>query len=87
MAINDEERAALQLLSEAAKAGELALIETTNKQGERVVAVTTMQIPKPGEYLAVPVAKLFTGSPYDELNPPDGAEMLRPQTTTRKDHQ
>jgi hypothetical protein len=82
MALKDQERGILGLIIEAAKADQLGLIETTNKTtGERVAVLCTVQLPSAGEFLAVPVAKLFDGSPHDELNPPEGTHEINPKNT------
>lgn len=56
----------------AALHGDLALLDCTDKKtGAPVKAVCAVN--RIGsEYQFVPVAKLFDGDPYDELNPPDG---------------
>jgi hypothetical protein len=70
MAISEGYKANFDTLLRAAKAGDLALMECTDKAtGKTVIAVCAVGRDK-GEYVFSPVAKLFDGDPYSELNPP-----------------
>ena len=60
----------------AARNGDLALVECTDaKTGEVVIAVCIMVDHSDGSTDIMPVAKLFSGSPYDELIPPVDTEV------------
>ena len=60
----------------AAQNGDLALVECTDKAtGNVVIAVCAVVTYENGTTDIVPLAKMFDGSPYDELNPPDGATL------------
>jgi hypothetical protein len=60
-----------ETLIRAAKNGDLALLDTQDKEtGKRVIAVVA--VGRNGEqYEMSPLAKMFDGDPYEELNPPD----------------
>lgn len=52
--------------------GDVALVECTDVQTSKpVVAVCMVNRSPGGEYVMVPVAKLFDGNPYHELAPPN----------------
>jgi hypothetical protein len=56
----------------AAQDGQLALMECTDQQGQPAYVVCMVNPPdeEHGEIEMVPVARLFNGNPYDEVNPP-----------------
>ena len=64
-------------LRRAAQAGDLALMDCQDRATGRParIIVAVQYTPGPngteGEYEMVPLARLFDGNPYDELNPPD----------------
>ena len=59
-----------ETLKRAAAAGDLALVECRDKEtGKPVIAVCAVS--RIGDdYVFVPLAKMFDGNPYDELEPP-----------------
>ena len=60
----------------AAKNDDLALLECTDAvTGEVVITICVVIELGTGEVDFMPVAKLFNGSPYDELNPPADMEV------------
>jgi len=69
------EKANFKTVQKAAKAGQLALLECTDaKTGNRVpviVAVNVTRQPDEEAYEFIPLARMFTGNPYDEVLPPD----------------
>ncbi len=74
--ITDGYKANFNTLQRAAEAGDIALMECTDTAtGKPVMVICATQ--KRGEEIAfVPLAKLFDGNPYDELDPPN---MRTPQ--------
>lgn len=58
-----------QTLQSAFANKDTCLAECTDKAGNPVYAIC-MVYEDNGEVVLVPVAKLFDGNPYDELNPP-----------------
>jgi hypothetical protein len=71
MALKSGDRSNFETLQRAAGNGDLALIETTDKAtGKYVAVVAAVWRNEVGEYEIVPIARLFAGNPYDELNPP-----------------
>lgn len=72
MAIAKGYKQNFETLRRACVAGDLALLETKNKQsGAIVYAIVACQREDDGEISMVPLAKLFDGNPYDELSPPN----------------
>ena len=59
----------LETLIQAAKDDNLCLLECTDKDGNTVIAVCAVNFVD-GEYEMVPLAKMFDGNPYEELQPP-----------------
>lgn len=70
MAIKDGYRKNLQALIRAAQNGDLALVECQEKlTGRTVIAVAAIW--RDGEeFIISPLAKMFDGNPYEELDPP-----------------
>lgn len=57
-------------LQRAQDNGDLALVECTDvKTGRPVYTICAMQ-PEGDGYMMVPLAKMFDGNPYEELEPP-----------------
>lgn len=72
------DRANFNTIIRAARHGFLSLVECTDKKtGKYVAAIALIQEgPSPAvgeerEYEIIPIARMFEGNPYDELNPPD----------------
>lgn len=61
-----------ETLKRAFTNGDVALVECTNKVTNKpVVALCAMSWDdEAGEYVIGPLAKMFDGDPYEELNPP-----------------
>jgi hypothetical protein len=60
----------LETIIRAAKNGDLCLMQCTDaKSGQKVDVLAAYYMDK-GEYVMVPMAKLFEGNPYEELLPP-----------------
>jgi hypothetical protein len=71
MAIQKGYQSNLETIIKAAKNGDLALVECTDKvTGNTVIAVCAISYVD-GEYIISPLAKMFDGNPYEELNPPE----------------
>jgi hypothetical protein len=72
MAIPDGYRTNFETLLLAASNGDLALVECTDAAtGKMVVAICAINHDPDGETFGIaPLAKLFDGNPYEELNPP-----------------
>lgn len=61
-----------ETLKRAAAAGDLALLSCQDKAtGKHVAVLTAVYQDEDGQYCMVPLAKLFDGDPYQELNPPN----------------
>ena len=74
--INEGYEFNFKTLLAAAHNGDLALVECTDKQtGKTVIAVCAIAEYEDGVTDIIPVAKMFDGSPYDELNPPEGSTL------------
>jgi hypothetical protein len=59
-------------LERASAAGDLALIDCQDKAtGQPVRVIAAMQREADGDITIVPLARMFDGNPYDELNPPN----------------
>lgn len=57
-------------MQKAFKNGDIALAECTDKKSGRPV-YTVCMVNRDGEaYVLVPVAKMFDGNPYEEVDPP-----------------
>jgi hypothetical protein len=72
MAISDGYVSNLETIIKAAEDGSLALLECTDMvTGKIIIAVCAINIEAGGNFSAVPLAKMFDGNPYEELNPPE----------------
>lgn len=60
----------LNTLIRAAKASALAILDCQDKATGKSVAVLVAVDQSNGEFEFVPLARMFDGNPYDELNPP-----------------
>lgn len=71
MAIQNGYKANFETLKRAAHDGDLALMECADKvTGKTVVVICAVGRGRvAGEYVFSPLAKMFDGNPYDELNP------------------
>lgn len=65
-------KANFEMLLRAAQGSDLALLACTDaKTGEHVPTLVAVHYDEATEeYVMTPVAKLFTGNPYDEILPP-----------------
>lgn len=70
MRLTDEETNNFETLRRACVNGDLALILCESVAGERVPVICAMQREEDGCITAVPLAKMFTVSPYDEIKDP-----------------
>lgn len=70
MAISEVHKKNFETLERATKNGDIALMECTDKKTGSSVNVICAVYQNEGEYVFVPLAKLFNNNPYDELNPP-----------------
>jgi hypothetical protein len=71
MAIQKGDRQNFETILNAAKNGDLALLECADaSSGEKRSVVCAVN--RDGkDFVFVPLAKLFIGNPYDELTPPE----------------
>lgn len=70
--IQDGYKQNFQTLLDAADNNDLCLIECTDaKTGQIVNVVCASYVDNDGMINMVPVAKMFDGDPYSELNPPE----------------
>lgn len=61
-----------ETLKRAALAGDLALMECQDaKTGKKVATIVAVNRTPDGQFEMAPLAKLFDGNPYEELNPPN----------------
>lgn len=70
MAIKSGYQINFQTMLRAAKAGDLALMECTDKISGKPVIVICCVNNDGEEYEFTPIAKMFDGNPYEELTPP-----------------
>lgn len=71
MAISEGYRKNFETLQRAFDNGHCALMECTDaKTGQTVIAVCAVGHTSGGEFEFFPLAKMFDGNPYRELNPP-----------------
>lgn len=71
MAIAQGYVANFETLRRAVRNGDAALVECTDAAtGKPVIALCAMQREGNGDTTIVPLARLFDGDPYQELNPP-----------------
>lgn len=71
MAIAEGYKANFQTLNRAFLNEQVCLMECTDKITKAKVNVICAVNEVEGEYEMVPIAKLFDGNPYDELDPPN----------------
>jgi hypothetical protein len=71
MAIKKGYKANFYMLLKAAKANDLALLECQDKATGKIVNVICALNRMNDGIEFAPLAKLFDGNPYDELNPPN----------------
>jgi hypothetical protein len=65
----------------AAGNGDLALMECQDNASKKKVYVVCMVGRENGQYIFTPVAKMFDGNPYEEVNPPDPGDPSKFVTT------
>lgn len=70
MAIAQGYRSNLNTIIHAAKLDDLCLMECTDKATGKTVIALCASYRENGDTVVVPLAKMFDGNPYDELNPP-----------------
>lgn len=70
MSIPEGYKANFETLLKAAKNGDLALVECTDTLTSKPVFTLCAIGHEGGEYAMSPLAKMFDGNPFDELNPP-----------------
>lgn len=71
MAIPEGYKKNLETLITASNDGAVCLMECTDKlTGKTVIAVCAAWQDEDGLYNFAPIAKMFDGNPYEELNPP-----------------
>lgn len=60
-----------ETLQQASDNGDLALLECQDKKTlQKVAVIVAVYLDNEGLYNIVPLAKMFDGDPYKELNPP-----------------
>lgn len=69
--IQDGYKQNFQTLLDAAVNGDLCLMECTDQEGRPVIAICAHYVDEEGMHNMVPLAKMFDGDPYSELNPPE----------------
>lgn len=70
MSIPEGHRQNFNTLLEAAKHADLALVECSERgTGKPVFAICTVERDS-DEFVITPIARMFDGNPYEELNPP-----------------
>ena len=70
MALQPGDRENFKTLLRAARSGDLALMECSYTAGGSYVAVLCAVGWDGQEYILTPLAKLFSGDPYQEVTPP-----------------
>jgi len=61
-----------ETLKKAGANGDLCIMECQDKQtGKTVIAICAVGREEGGDFTMHPLAKMFDGDPYEELNPPD----------------
>lgn len=71
MKLNNAYKADFNTLLQAAKNGHLVLLDCQDKAtGQSIPTICALDYDG-HEYTFIPLAKLFTGNPYDEMNPPN----------------
>lgn len=82
--ISEGYKANFETLNRAADNGHLALVECRDKKtGKPVLAVCAMGWDG-NEYQIVPLAKMFDGNPYEELDPPSNTSSDTPVAPKKK---
>lgn len=68
--IAEGHKANFETLKQAAEDGNLAIMDCQDKEtGKQVIVICAVGFDG-DEYTMVPLAKMFDGDPYEELNPP-----------------
>ena len=70
MSIREGYKANLEIIKLAVRNDDIALVECTDKVTGAVVIVLCAIGSDGDEYVISPLAKMFDGNPYDELEPP-----------------
>ncbi len=70
MPLLESERANFDTIERACANGHLALVECTDHETGRRVAVVAAIGRDNEDYVVTPLARLFDGNPYDQLDPP-----------------
>lgn len=71
MGIAEGYKANLETIQRAAENNDLALMECTDKRTKKpVVVLCAVYRDEGGMCNMVPLAKMFDGNPYEEMNPP-----------------
>lgn len=71
MAVPDHHKQNLETIYRAAENGDLAIVECTDKiTGKIVHVLCCVRHADDRQYEVTPIAKMFEGDPYAELNPP-----------------
>lgn len=64
-------KANFETLQRASENGDLALMECTDKvTGKPVMVICAVGRDDDGQYVFSPLAKMFDGNPYEEIDPP-----------------
>jgi len=66
-------KANFETLQNACRSGDLALLDCTDKKtGKPVMVICAVGFDREkDEYIMTPIAKMFDGNPYEEINPPE----------------
>jgi hypothetical protein len=73
--LSNEHIANFDTLKLASDNGDLVLLDCQDKKtGEKKAVVCAVYKDDAGEFNFVPLAKMFDGNPYEELNPPNPDE-------------
>ncbi|MCA1841074.1 MAG: DUF6117 family protein [Actinobacteria bacterium] len=70
MAIPEGHKANLETLQRAVRNDGVALVECTDKVSKKPIYVVCGVLWDGKEYIMTPLAKMFDGDPYEEVNPP-----------------
>lgn len=73
--ISDQEKKVLDIIYHAVEERKLMMVETLNKDGERLVCIAvTLESGDDGEgYITYPLCKVLSHAELDQLCPPEGA--------------
>ena len=74
-----------ETLCKAVQNDDVCLSACTDKATGKDVAVVCAVMRDKGDYILIPLAKLFTGNPYEEVNPP-GEEKENVEVKTEPVH-